>query len=219
MWNSSLFVLTSGWKVVILDELGTLQCFMWRRDQAADTPLCQPRPSAWRKVVWGKWRAHRFLQHGSLSQWDFLYSILFHVFLGLVTTSLYTFIFVCNTFYLSEPVNGNWAAWSSWGSCSKTCNGGQMRRYRTCDTPRPAFGGRACAGADSQTQRCSIVSCPGRSAFNPVNNSLDYSHSGLMFGWETQIEVLNTSSSWMFACLLCVRVVQNSNVVFHCSGW
>uniref|UniRef100_A0A3B3BIE7 Hemicentin 1 n=1 Tax=Oryzias melastigma TaxID=30732 RepID=A0A3B3BIE7_ORYME len=63
----------------------------------------------------------------------------------------------CNT----DPCpNGNWAAWSSWGSCSKTCNGGQMRRYRTCDTPRPAFGGRACAGADSQTQRCSIVSCP-----------------------------------------------------------
>uniref|UniRef100_A0A3P9M5Z2 Hemicentin 1 n=1 Tax=Oryzias latipes TaxID=8090 RepID=A0A3P9M5Z2_ORYLA len=58
------------------------------------------------------------------------------------------------------PVSGNWGTWSSWGSCSKTCNGGQMRRYRTCDSPRPAFGGRACAGADEQMQRCSIVSCP-----------------------------------------------------------
>lgn len=51
MCNSSLFVLTSAWKVVILDELGTLQCFVWRWDQTADTPLCQPRPSAWRQVL------------------------------------------------------------------------------------------------------------------------------------------------------------------------
>uniref|UniRef100_A0A3Q0S9H8 Uncharacterized protein n=1 Tax=Amphilophus citrinellus TaxID=61819 RepID=A0A3Q0S9H8_AMPCI len=51
------------------------------------------------------------------------------------------------------PSDGNWGPWSSWGSCSKTCNGGQMRRYRTCDNPRPAYGGRACAGADTQIQR------------------------------------------------------------------
>ncbi|XP_054871824.1 hemicentin-1-like [Amphiprion ocellaris] len=35
-----------------------------------------------------------------------------------------------------------------------------MRRYRTCDNPRPANGGRACAGADTQLQKCSTVSCP-----------------------------------------------------------
>ncbi|XP_030626728.1 hemicentin-1 [Chanos chanos] len=58
------------------------------------------------------------------------------------------------------PVHGNWGPWSSWGSCSRTCNGGQMRRYRTCDNPRPANGGRACAGADTQIQRCSTASCP-----------------------------------------------------------
>ncbi|XP_058494160.1 hemicentin-1 isoform X1 [Solea solea] len=58
------------------------------------------------------------------------------------------------------PINGNWGPWSSWGSCSKTCNGGQMRRYRTCDNPRPANGGRACAGADTQIQRCSTANCP-----------------------------------------------------------
>ncbi|XP_034035488.1 hemicentin-1 [Thalassophryne amazonica] len=58
------------------------------------------------------------------------------------------------------PISGNWGPWNSWGSCSKTCNGGQMRRYRTCDNPRPANGGRACAGADTQIQRCSTASCP-----------------------------------------------------------
>ncbi|KAL1022832.1 hypothetical protein UPYG_G00032950 [Umbra pygmaea] len=58
------------------------------------------------------------------------------------------------------PVHGSWGPWSSWGSCSRTCNGGQMRRYRSCDNPRPTSGGRACAGADSQIQRCSTVNCP-----------------------------------------------------------
>ncbi|GCC29770.1 hypothetical protein chiPu_0008212 [Chiloscyllium punctatum] len=58
------------------------------------------------------------------------------------------------------PVHGNWGPWSSWGTCSRTCNGGQMRRYRTCDNPHPTSGGRACAGADTQIHRCSIDICP-----------------------------------------------------------
>ncbi|XP_029473326.1 LOW QUALITY PROTEIN: hemicentin-1 [Rhinatrema bivittatum] len=58
------------------------------------------------------------------------------------------------------PVHGNWGPWSSWGTCSRTCNGGQMRRHRTCDNPRPASGGRACAGADTQIQRCNADICP-----------------------------------------------------------
>ncbi|KAJ0032742.1 hypothetical protein NQD34_002823 [Periophthalmus magnuspinnatus] len=58
------------------------------------------------------------------------------------------------------PVNGNWGAWSSWGSCSRSCSGGQTRRYRTCDSPRPTNGGRACAGADSQIQKCNTEDCP-----------------------------------------------------------
>ncbi|XP_030135337.4 hemicentin-1 [Taeniopygia guttata] len=58
------------------------------------------------------------------------------------------------------PVHGNWGPWSGWGTCSRTCNGGQTRRYRSCDNPRPASGGRACAGADVQIQRCSTDLCP-----------------------------------------------------------
>ncbi|XP_053098888.1 hemicentin-1 isoform X3 [Hemicordylus capensis] len=58
------------------------------------------------------------------------------------------------------PMHGNWGPWSNWGSCSQTCNSGQMRRYRTCDNPRPLNGGRACAGADTQIQRCNTVLCP-----------------------------------------------------------
>ncbi|XP_036351171.2 hemicentin-1 [Ochotona princeps] len=58
------------------------------------------------------------------------------------------------------PMHGNWSPWSAWGACSRTCNGGQMRRYRTCDNPRPSHGGRACGGPDSQVQRCNANMCP-----------------------------------------------------------
>ncbi|XP_026558988.1 hemicentin-1 [Pseudonaja textilis] len=64
----------------------------------------------------------------------------------------------CNTDLC--PRHGNWGPWSSWGICSRTCNGGHMRRYRTCDNPHPLNGGRACAGADTQTQRCHAELCP-----------------------------------------------------------
>ncbi|XP_075792870.1 hemicentin-1 isoform X2 [Pelodiscus sinensis] len=58
------------------------------------------------------------------------------------------------------PIHGNWGPWSDWGTCSRTCSGGQMRRYRTCDNPHPLNGGRACAGADTQIQRCNTDLCP-----------------------------------------------------------
>ncbi|XP_062437683.1 hemicentin-1 [Rhea pennata] len=60
----------------------------------------------------------------------------------------------------SCPIHGSWGPWSSWGTCSRTCNGGQTRRHRSCDSPHPASGGRACAGADSQARRCSPEACP-----------------------------------------------------------
>ncbi|KAM5295479.1 hemicentin-1 isoform 1-T1 [Glossophaga mutica] len=58
------------------------------------------------------------------------------------------------------PTHGNWSPWSGWGICSRSCNGGQMRRYRTCDNPHPSNGGRACGGPDSQIQRCNTDMCP-----------------------------------------------------------
>uniref|UniRef100_H0WC62 Hemicentin-1 n=1 Tax=Cavia porcellus TaxID=10141 RepID=H0WC62_CAVPO len=58
------------------------------------------------------------------------------------------------------PTHGNWSPWSGWGTCSRTCNGGQMRRYRSCDNPGPSNGGRACAGPDTQVQRCGTDMCP-----------------------------------------------------------
>eukprot|EP00079_Xenopus_tropicalis_P024320 XP_012816895.1 PREDICTED: hemicentin-1 [Xenopus tropicalis] len=58
------------------------------------------------------------------------------------------------------PVHGNWGPWSHWGSCSRTCNGGQMRRYRACDNPAPSHSGRACTGTDTETNKCNTDLCP-----------------------------------------------------------
>ncbi|MEE6496324.1 hypothetical protein FKM82_002300 [Ascaphus truei] len=65
---------------------------------------------------------------------------------------------VCNSDLC--PIHGDWGSWSSWGTCSRTCNGGQMRRYRACDNPVPSHSGRACTGADTELQRCSTNMCP-----------------------------------------------------------
>ncbi|XP_056379622.1 hemicentin-1 isoform X2 [Hyla sarda] len=57
------------------------------------------------------------------------------------------------------PVHGNWGSWSSWGACSRTCNGGQMRRYRACDNPAPSSSGRGCTGADTEIHKCNPNKC------------------------------------------------------------
>ncbi|XP_053325662.1 hemicentin-1 [Spea bombifrons] len=58
------------------------------------------------------------------------------------------------------PVHGNWGSWSPWGPCSRTCNGGQMRRYRACDNPAPSHSGRACTGPDTEINKCNTDVCP-----------------------------------------------------------
>ncbi|KAJ8276310.1 hypothetical protein COCON_G00080620 [Conger conger] len=55
--------------------------------------------------------------------------------------------------------DGNWGAWSKFGSCSRTCGAGVRFRTRTCDNPPPANGGRACLGLDSAFQLCNTEEC------------------------------------------------------------
>ncbi|CAH2311914.1 hemicentin-1 isoform X2 [Pelobates cultripes] len=58
------------------------------------------------------------------------------------------------------PIHGNWGSWSAWGTCSRTCSGGQMRRYRACDNPAPLHSGRACTGTDTEIRKCNTDLCP-----------------------------------------------------------
>ncbi|XP_060053295.1 A disintegrin and metalloproteinase with thrombospondin motifs 2 isoform X2 [Erinaceus europaeus] len=56
--------------------------------------------------------------------------------------------------------DGNWGAWSPFGSCSRTCGTGVKFRTRQCDNPHPANGGRTCPGLAYDFQLCSPQDCP-----------------------------------------------------------
>uniref|UniRef100_A0A8C5PCV9 Uncharacterized protein n=1 Tax=Leptobrachium leishanense TaxID=445787 RepID=A0A8C5PCV9_9ANUR len=84
-------------------------------------------------------------------------SALLRVLINLLLVGSRSICQICSYF----AVHGNWGLWSPWGTCSRTCNGGQTRRYRTCDNPAPSHSGRACAGADTETQKCNVDLCPG----------------------------------------------------------
>lgn len=56
-------------------------------------------------------------------------------------------------------VDGNWAAWASWSSCTKSCSGGKEVRSRTCTNPATNYGGKDCTGETSQERTCNTHAC------------------------------------------------------------
>uniref|UniRef100_A0AAR2LHG3 SCO-spondin n=1 Tax=Pygocentrus nattereri TaxID=42514 RepID=A0AAR2LHG3_PYGNA len=59
------------------------------------------------------------------------------------------------------PVDCGWTEWTSWSTCSRTCDVGIRRRYRSGTNPLPAFGGRPCEGDRMGLDTCSIYPCSG----------------------------------------------------------
>ncbi|QQP41260.1 Hemicentin 1, partial [Caligus rogercresseyi] len=49
------------------------------------------------------------------------------------------------------PVDGAWSQWSRWGYCQSKCGLGNRTRTRSCDSPTPENGGRACEEEISAT--------------------------------------------------------------------
>ncbi|KAJ8314516.1 hypothetical protein KUTeg_006666 [Tegillarca granosa] len=64
----------------------------------------------------------------------------------------------CNTH--NCPIDGFWASWTSWGTCTKTCGGGFQSRSRTCTNPQPQYGGADCQGTSFGMQACNTQNCP-----------------------------------------------------------
>lgn len=70
-------------------------------------------------------------------------------------------------------VNGGWSSWKPWQSasaCSVTCGTGTKRftSTRSCNNPKPQYGGRGCSGLTRkyETRRCSTNrGCPGWASF------------------------------------------------------
>uniref|UniRef100_A0A8D2LQ25 ADAM metallopeptidase with thrombospondin type 1 motif 7 n=1 Tax=Varanus komodoensis TaxID=61221 RepID=A0A8D2LQ25_VARKO len=71
-----------------------------------------------------------------------------------------------------EPVDGGWAAWSSWAGCSRTCGGGVQNAERQCSSPTPKYGGKFCLGERKRFRVCSTQPCPaGKPSFRHVQCS------------------------------------------------
>ncbi|KAM9839429.1 LOW QUALITY PROTEIN: SCO-spondin [Aulostomus maculatus] len=59
------------------------------------------------------------------------------------------------------PVNCGWSSWTQWSSCSRTCDVGVRRRYRSGTNPPAGFGGRPCKGDRVGMDTCSVEPCFG----------------------------------------------------------
>ncbi|XP_053322587.1 SCO-spondin-like [Spea bombifrons] len=59
------------------------------------------------------------------------------------------------------PVDCGWSVWTPWSSCSRTCNVGTRRRYRSGTNPPAALGGRPCEGNNVGIEFCSLQPCKG----------------------------------------------------------
>lgn len=68
---------------------------------------------------------------------------------------------ICFYLFLFSAVDCGWSEWTAWSACSRTCDVGIRRRYRSGTNPAPAFGGRACEGERIGLDTCSITPCFG----------------------------------------------------------
>ena len=66
---------------------------------------------------------------------------------------------------IPHPVEGEWGEFGEWSECSAACGEGSRTRTRTCSNPVPAYGGAACQGESSETQRCTGDCLPGNTTF------------------------------------------------------
>lgn len=65
-----------------------------------------------------------------------------------------------STAFLSA-VDCGWTAWTAWSSCSRTCNVGTRRRFRSGSEPPAAAGGHPCQGPNVEIEFCSLQPCQG----------------------------------------------------------
>ena len=69
----------------------------------------------------------------------------------------------------NSPVDGDWAAWGQWTSCSRSCGDGARTRRRTCTSPPPSETGKNCDGSSTQIEKCRVKSCPAPSKSLDIN--------------------------------------------------
>lgn len=73
-------------------------------------------------------------------------------------------------------VDCGWSSWTQWSACSRTCDVGVRRRYRSGTNPPAAFGGRPCTGDRVGIDSCSIEPCFGKDLILNYINRLHRIH-------------------------------------------
>lgn len=68
-------------------------------------------------------------------------------------------------------VDGQWSAWTNFGSCTTTCGAGKQIRTRTCSNPAPANGGRACQPDTNGDSDTNVKSCVSQECLNDLQGS------------------------------------------------
>ena len=63
-------------------------------------------------------------------------------------------------FFNSISVDGGWSNWNSYGNCTRTCGSGVEMLTRSCTSPEPKNGGKACIGSIFQLKECNTQVCP-----------------------------------------------------------
>lgn len=92
--------------------------------------------------------------------------------------------------YEPESVNGGWASWSEWSTCSRTCGAGVQSAHRDCDNPVPSHRGKYCLGERRRYRICNTSPClHEQPSFRSLQcsqfNSMPY--KGRFYKWEAVI--------------------------------
>lgn len=89
-----------------------------------------------------------------------------------------------------EKVDGGWASWSEWSTCTRTCGSGVQSAQRDCDNPLPVHRGRYCLGERRRYRVCNPSPC---ALEQPSFRDLQCSHfdslpyKGQLYNWEAVI--------------------------------
>lgn len=67
----------------------------------------------------------------------------------------------CNEEACKVAVDGGWSAWGDFTKCDAECGGGSQNRWRICNNPKPANGGKYCVGEEKETKACNEEKCSG----------------------------------------------------------
>ncbi|XP_053720899.1 A disintegrin and metalloproteinase with thrombospondin motifs 7 [Synchiropus splendidus] len=99
-----------------------------------------------------------------------------------------------------KSVNGGWATWSEWSSCSRSCGSGVQSAQRDCDNPVPKYRGRYCLGERQRYRICNTAPCTSEvSTFRDVQCSQydGLPYKGKFYKW---VAVINKVSPCELHC-------------------